>query len=75
MSSIIPFMYGQLSALHPGSVYVFFHFYISHLRLVALALGAAPLFMPEPISIDEIIRAVSIFDAGTGRFYRPFGCT
>jgi hypothetical protein len=64
VSTVLLFMYGRLSAFHPGSVYVFFHFYVVTLRLLALALGASPLFMPEAISIDEIIRAVLIFDAG-----------
>jgi hypothetical protein len=62
--TVLLLRYGRLSALHPASVYVFFHFYVVTLRLAALALGASPLFMPEVISIDEIIRAVLLFDAG-----------
>lgn len=60
--SVALLIYGRLSAFHPGSVYVFFHFYSVTLRLAALTSGAAPLFMPEPISIDEIIRAALLFD-------------
>jgi hypothetical protein len=62
--SVALLMYGRLSAFHPGSVYVFFHFYTVTLRLAALTSGAAALFMPEPISIDEIIRAALLFDVG-----------
>ena len=63
VSSVALFMYGRLSALHPGSVYLFFHFYTVTLRLAALTLGALPFLMPEPLSVDEIIRAALTFDA------------
>jgi hypothetical protein len=63
VSTAALFRYGQLSAFHPGSAYLFFHFYTVTLRLLALMLGATPLVMPEPVSIDEIIRAALIFDA------------
>lgn len=62
-SSAALFMYGRLSALHPAPVYLFFHFYTVTLRLVALTLGAPLLRLPEPVSVNEIIRAALIFDA------------
>ena len=63
VSSVALLMYGRLSALHPAPVYLFFHSYTVTLRLVALTLGAPPFLMPEPLSVDEIIRAALTFDA------------
>jgi uncharacterized paraquat-inducible protein A len=46
---------GRLSAFHPGTTYLFFHAYTVTLRLLALELGARPMWsLPEPVHLEEI---------------------
>ena len=56
--------YGRISAMHPATTYLFFHLWVVTKRLVELNLGA-PLFSAfphQPISREEITRAVLMFD-------------
>src|ERR1035441_10058691 len=54
---------GLLSASHPGTTYLFFHAYTITLRLLALELGARPMWLlPEAVHWEEILRAARAFD-------------
>src|SRR5262249_38984486 len=57
--------YGRLSHSHPGTIYLFFHFYTFTFRLLGLLFGAETLFSQflgffEPVTHGEIVRAALI---------------
>ncbi len=55
---------GRLSAMHPATIYLFFHLWVVTKRLVELNLGA-PLSMAfphQPITLTELTRAALMFD-------------
>lgn len=67
LSVILLLRYGRLSHSHPGTIYLFFHFYTFTFRLFGLLFGAETLFSQflgffEPITHGEIVRAALVGD-------------
>ena len=67
MCAILLMRYGRLSHSHPGTIYLFFHFYTFTLRLIGLAFGATTLLSQymlffEPVTEGEIVRAAILGD-------------
>ncbi len=61
---------GRLAHSHPAAIYIFFHLYTVTARLLSLSLGSETLFsdllqygLYQPVTNDEIIRAVIVADA------------
>lgn len=55
---------GRLSAMHPATIYLFFHVWVVTKRLVELNLGAplSAAFPNQPITLTELTRAALMFD-------------
>src|SRR5437016_5304149 len=66
---ILLFRYGELSAAHPGVMYLVFHILVFTTRMYAISSGAPTLFTDFargawPIAEDEIVRAGNLADIG-----------
>ena len=62
--TILLFRFGRISAMHPATLYLFFHIWVVTKRLVELNLGA-PLFAAfpnQPITLTELTRGALMFD-------------
>lgn len=62
--TILLFRFGRISAMHPATLYLFFHLWVVTKRLTELNLGA-PLFSAfpnQPITLVELTRGSLLFD-------------
>lgn len=55
---------GRISAMHPATIYLFFHLWVVTKRLIELNLGAplSAAFPYQPITLVELTRAALMFD-------------
>ena len=65
--TVLLMRYGRLSHSHPGTIYLFFHFYTFTLRLIGLMFGSTTLLSQyllffEPVTESEIVRAAILGD-------------